>query len=154
VVRPISAAETRPLRHLVLRPDKPAEALVYPGDDHPEGLHLGAFDEAGGLVGVATLYPEAPPDEHFGEIPAGAYEPGAAFRLRGMATRPDVRGARYGRALMEGCFSHVRLRGGEYLWCNARLVAVEFYRAMGLETFGEEFEIDPIGPHYVMGRPV
>src|SRR5690606_13479424 len=57
MIRPISAAETRPLRSLVLRPGAPPETLVYPGDDHPEALHLGAF-EGDRLVGIATVYPE------------------------------------------------------------------------------------------------
>ena len=144
MVRPISAAETRPLRAAVLRPDKPADALVYPGDDHPDGLHVGAF-EGERLVGIATVYPEPPPPEY-----AGALSEGPAFRLRGMATAPDVRGGGHGRALLLACFGHVRAHGARLLWCNARSGALDFYRALGLRTIGPEFEIEPIGPHYVM----
>ncbi len=144
MIRPISAAETRPLRSLVLRPGAPPETLVYPGDDHPEALHLGAF-EGDRLVGIATVYPEPPPEAHRGVIP-----PGDAFRLRGMATTPDVRGAGYGRRLLEGCYEHVRAQGARVLWCNARVGARAFYLALGLQTVGPEFEIEGIGPHYVM----
>ena len=148
MVRPVTAAETRPLRAAVLRPGTPPERLVYPGDDHPEALHAGAF-EGGRLVGIATIYPEPPPEAYRDALPAGG-----AFRLRGMATLPEVRGAGHGRRLLEACFAHVRAHDARVLWCNARVVALDFYRRMGLETIGPEFEIAGIGPHYVMWRAV
>ncbi len=158
MVRPITAAETRPLRLLLLRPDQPAEALLYPGDAHADALHVGAFDlgpdGAQRLVGIASVYPEPPPEAHRGAIPEEAYPYGAAFRLRGMATLPERRGAGHGRTLLDACFEHVQERGARYLWCNARLVALAFYQATGFVTIGDEFEIAPIGPHYVMWRAV
>ena len=36
------------------------------------------------------------------------------------------------------------------MWCNARKGAVWFYQRLGFVTVSEEFEIAPIGPHYVM----
>jgi GNAT superfamily N-acetyltransferase len=156
MIRPISAAATRPLRAEVLRPGQPPDALVYPGDDHPDALHVGAFDLGPDgterLVGIATVHPEPPPAAHRGVIPEDAYVYGAAFRLRGMATRPEVRGAGHGRALLDACFERVRNRGATYLWCNARLVALAFYERMGLVPVGDQFEIEGIGPHYVMWR--
>ncbi|MDX1419627.1 MAG: GNAT family N-acetyltransferase [Rubricoccaceae bacterium] len=148
MVRPITAAETRPLRSSILRPGQPPGALVYPGDDHPQALHAGAFEGAR-LVGIATVHPEPPPAAYREDLPAGE-----AFRLRGMATLPDVRGGGYGRRLLDACFEHVRAHGGPVLWCNARVVALDFYRRMGLETVGPEFDIPGIGPHYVMWRAV
>jgi GNAT superfamily N-acetyltransferase len=152
VIRPITAAETRPMRQSVLRPGKTLEELVYPGDDDPGCAHLGAFDDAGRLVGIATVFPDVAPTELRGVMPDAAFEAGLAYRLRGMATLPDVRGAGHGRALLQACFDHARGHGGSYLWCNARVGAAGFYRAMGLQAFGDSFEIDLIGPHYVMGR--
>jgi GNAT superfamily N-acetyltransferase len=158
MIRPITAAETRPLRAEVLRPGQRPDTLVYPGDDDPDALHVGAFDLGpdgmARLVGIATVHPEPPPEAHRGPIPEDAYDYGAAFRLRGMATLPGVRGAGHGRALLDACFEHVRDRAGAYLWCNARLVAVGFYERMGLVPVGDEFEIEGIGPHYVMWRAV
>ena len=144
MTRPITAEETRALRAAVLRPGKRPDELVYPGDDHPAGLHVGAF-ESDHLVGIATIYPEPPPPEYADQLP-----PGEAFRLRGMATLPEVRGAGHGRLLLEACFDHVRAHGARLLWCNARVVALDFYLRMGLQTIGPEFDLPDIGPHYVM----
>ena len=148
MIRPISAADTRPLRSLLLRPGQPPENLVYPGDDHPDAFHGGAFDGER-LVGITSIYPEAPPEEYRDQLP-----PGGAFRLRGMATLPEVRGKGYGREMLDACFEHIRSHNAILLWCNARVGALDFYQRMGLETIGPEFDIEGIGAHYVMWKMV
>lgn len=152
-LRDVPAEAVRPLRSEVLRPGVPPEQLVYPGDDHPDALHVGAY-EGDTLVGIATVYPEPPPEAHRDSIEAAAYAPGASYRLRGMATRPTLQGQGVGRAVLERCFRHVREEGADVLWCNARLIALPFYQALGLEIVGEEFDIPGIGSHYVMWRRI
>jgi GNAT superfamily N-acetyltransferase len=145
LLRPVSAAEVRLLRGSLLRPGEPPASLVYHGDDAADTLHAGAFDN-GELVGIASVCQEALPAD------LAALERTGCWRLRGMATVPRVRGMGYGRSLLEACFAHVTGRGGTLIWCNARVVALDFYRHLGFQTHGEEFEIPPIGPHYVMTR--
>ena len=55
IVKSIEAAETRPLRQIVLRPEEPPEHNIYPGDDGGADYHAGAFLD-GLLVGVASIY--------------------------------------------------------------------------------------------------
>ncbi len=136
----VSAEDIRPLRHRVLRPGQAFLETRYPGDD--AGVHFGAFD-GDRLVGIASLYEEDRVDG-----PAGGW------RLRGMATDPDVRGAGYGAALLVACVEQVAGAGGTELWCNARMVAVGFYRKGGFEVVSEEFDVPGIGPHVVMTRLV
>ncbi len=143
-IRSLTAAETRPLRSAVLRPGQPAEALVYPGDDAPGSFHAGALVD-GEVVGVATVYPEPMP-----LVPEADVDPASAFRLRGMATRPDLQGTGLGRAVLRRCIEHAREAGAEVLWCNARVGALGFYRRLDFETLGDAFDIPGIGPHYVM----
>lgn len=140
-VRPIGAEETRPLRHAVLRPGRPWVDTVFPGDDHPATVHLGAFD-GDRLVGIASLYREARQGR------------GDGWRLRGMATAVDARGLGAGRALLGACVAHVAAHGGGELWCNARTPAVTFYAAAGLQVVSDEFEIAGVGPHVVMSADV
>ncbi len=144
MIRRIAGADTRPLRLRVLRPNQRLEDTVYPGDDDPSAVHFGAFTGED-LVGTASLYPEARPGTA-GRTPA--------WRLRGMATAPEARGQGHGRALLEACIGHVSGSGGGELWCNARTPAAAFYRAAGFEVVGGEFEIDGIGPHFVMRMDV
>jgi GNAT superfamily N-acetyltransferase len=142
-IRPAHLVAVRDLRQRVLRPHQRAEELVYPGDEAPDSLHLGAFrdDE---LVGIATIVREAPP---------GTSDP-TAWRVRGMATLPEVRGKGYGAALLEACLDHASSRGGGLVWCNARATAVEFYRRFGFEVRGEPFTLPVIGAHLFMWRPL
>lgn len=142
-VRSVAASRTRPLRHALLRPDEPWDATAYPGDTAATTLHVGAF--AGrALVGVASVYREAPPGRH---------DPGA-WRLRGMATDPGVRGQGHGAGLLAACVGHVARQGGRRLWCNARTPAAGFYERHGFARCGGVFDLPPIGPHVVMQRAV
>ena len=141
LIRRVSSEEIRPLRHRFLRPGQTYEETLYPGDDRADSVHLGAFDGER-LVGIASLYRE---DRAGG--------PTGGWRLRGMATDADVRGAGFGAALLEGCVEHVAASGGAELWCNARQSAVGFYRRAGFDVVSDEFDVPGIGAHVVMARP-
>src|SRR5712672_2134794 len=127
-VRQISAAETVPLRHAVLRPGWPVKTALFAGDDLPSTTHFGAFRN-GRLLCIASLF-EA-------ELPK---EPGVpAIQLRGMATAPQAQRTGLGRALVLGCLAYAREQGARLLWCNARTYASGFYSKLGFEIVGEEF---------------
>lgn len=137
----LSAAETRPLRHAVLRPHQPITACVYPGDEAPTTGHFGVY-EGQTLIGVASVFEEAPP-----------HDPRApGWRIRGMAVRPTHQGKGVGGALLEACLQHARAAGGSCVWCNARQTAARFYSHHGFERQGEPFDLPGIGPHFVMVR--
>jgi GNAT superfamily N-acetyltransferase len=120
----------------------PIESLVYKGDDAPDSLHVGAFLD-GELVGIASVSFEPHETEPH------------AWRLRGMATQDRVRGLGAGRALIEACTAHVLGHNGRLLWCHGRTSAWGFYRAMGFEKYGDEFESDAgTGAHYVMVKRI
>ncbi len=140
-VRPISAAETRILRSEVLRPSQRPEELVYFGDDAPDTLHAGAFLD-GALVGIATVCRDPLIGEDDPDV----------WRLRGMAIRPGAQGKGLGRALLESCIAYVSSHGGKLIWCNGRTSAAGFYRSLGFEICGDEFEVAVTGPHYLMKR--
>jgi predicted GNAT family N-acyltransferase len=137
LIRQVGAEEIRPLRHRVLRPGQAFEDTAYAGDDLPETVHLGAFDDDGRLVGIASLYREG-------------RDGGPGWRLRGMATDATVRGTGHGAAVLGACIDHVARAGGGELWCNARMSAVGFYRRAGFEVVGDEFDVPGIGAHVVM----
>ncbi|SDM17962.1 Acetyltransferase (GNAT) family protein [Catalinimonas alkaloidigena] len=145
-IRPITAAETRLLRHRVLRPRQKPNTLIFTGDTHPLALHAGAFvpdpAEAERLVGIASVTPE----------PCPAAPRAFGWRLRGMATLPDVQRKGFGAALVNACLDHIRKHGGTVVWCQGRTSALPFYRAMGFEPYGEEFNVPLSGPHFLLWR--
>jgi GNAT superfamily N-acetyltransferase len=143
-VSSISAAETIEIRWQILRPGFPRDTAVFVGDDSPTAKHFGGFIEDR-LVGVASIYPASCPDRP---------EEPCAWQLRGMATLPDVRGLGVGKALVAACEQSIRDAGDPFLWCNARIGAIDFYARLGWLVSSEEFEIPTVGPHRRMLRGV
>lgn len=137
----VSADAVRPLRGRVLRPGRPAHELHLPGDEREDTLHVACLRD-GVVVGVATVIA----DRHPRDPRAGDW------RIRGMATAPEVRGTGIGAQLLERCLAHARSHDGGRVWCNARSGARGFYERAGFAVEGEEFEIPGIGTHVVMSR--
>jgi len=142
-IRTIPSADTHLLRRLVLRNNDADAVVIWSGDDHPEGFHLGAFigDQC---IGIASFRPEAnslfPGQNH--------------YRLRGMATHPDHQGSGIGSELLRSAITILRERQADQLWCNARKVALPFYERNGFRTEGEPFLMEVIGAHYLMYQPL
>ena len=126
------------LRSAVLRDGNPLDECIFPTDNIPGAFHLGYYvgEE---LACIASFHPQS----------YGEYN-GAGYQLRGMATSEQYRGKGFGNQLLN--FGIVYLRGlkANYLWCNARKKAGQFYLNMGFELISPEFEVPVIGPHYVM----
>ena len=147
----VSPTGTHPLRHAILRPNQPLDACVYPGDDDPASFHLGIRDpapESTGdhtLIAVASFYREPLPGDAGGN---------PQLRIRGMAVLPAQRGKGLGRALVEAGLEIARTQSPAptLCWCNARTTAAGYYEKLGFTPRGDEFEIEGIGPHFVMVR--
>lgn len=140
-IRTVPAAEIYPLRHAELRQGLPIETCIFPGDTDPDTLHFGVFDQQN-LIGIATLFPEQHPD----------IDSTHAWRLRGMATAESHRGMGCGRQLVDHLCQYVLDSGGDVLWCNARVGALEFYEKLLFEMMGAPFDIPTAGLHYMMKR--
>jgi predicted GNAT family N-acyltransferase len=140
-VRSVEAGAVRPLRQALLRPHKRVEELVYPGDDHPDALHVGGFRH-GKMVGIASILPRPMPGRPERE----------AWQVRGMAVEHGQRGYGLGGLMLARCLDHAAAHGGRLAWCNARAGSFGFYERFGFRRDGDPFELPEIGPHYRMFR--
>lgn len=139
MIKFIKSEELLAIRNEVLREGKlTLQECIFPSDNLPGAFHLGYFagDE---LACVASLHPQG-------------YEgyAGAGYQLRGMATLEQYRGKGYGNQLVNFAIVYLRGQKANYIWCNARKKAVQFYLNTGFEIISKEFEVPGIGPHYVM----
>ena len=146
-IQPISAAGCLDLRHRVLRPNQPLAACAYPLDEAPGTLHLGYRDEDGTIIGIASVFCEAPPDS----------DARNAWRIRGMAVDPQSQGRGIGGALLKGLIDYAETQQEAndppgLLWCNGRTTVEPFYLAQGFTRVGGVFNLPPIGPHVVLER--
>jgi GNAT superfamily N-acetyltransferase len=148
VVREIPVADTRPLRHAILRPTEPLEQLI--AHEHERTFAVGAF-EHDRLLAVGQIAPASSP-ERDGGLPSGHMA--GAWRVRGMATVEHARSRGLGAAVLDALVRHAIAERATRVWCNARTPARSFYERAHFRVVSEEFEIPGIGPHFVMERAV
>lgn len=127
------------LRWRVLRPGLPRVSAIFLEDGHPLAFHMAAYGDGDDeVVACVTLFPERRPGET-----------GVEYRIRGMASAPEVRGRGYGAALLRAALEQARQRGAELVWCNGRTSARGFWESQGFTAVGEEFVLEPAGPHFL-----
>lgn len=139
MIKFINANDVLPIRNEILREGKLSpDECRFQGDDHPDSFHLGYLVD-GELVSIASFHPQG----------YGSYT-GKAYQLRGMATRAAWQGKGLGAQLVNFAVVYMRGQKVNYVWCNAREKAANFYTNLGFEIISDEFDIPGIGPHYVM----
>ena len=139
VIKKVNAFDIRKIRHRNLRQGKPFSATTYKKDNEKKTFHLACIYN-NVTISCATFYPEN----------NNLFPKEKSYRLRGMATDTEYRKRGIGKKIMLQAFEEIKKKEGTLLWCNARLIAVEFYKKLGLQTIGKEFDISDIGQHYLM----
>jgi GNAT superfamily N-acetyltransferase len=130
----IPVADTRSLRHAVLRPHEPSEAIV--SHEPPGAVAFAAFDDgAERPIAVGLVGREGGPGR---------------WRVRGMAAAPEARGRGAGTAVLEALVAHARGNGATLVWCNARVPALTLYERAGFRLASGLFVVEGAGPHYRM----
>lgn len=119
------------------------EDCHWANDRLPGSFHLAALIGEH-RISIGSFYPEKHPA-------LGAWK---QFRLRGMATHPDLQGQGAGSRLIRFALEHLKEQHVDRLWCNARVKAVPFYEHLGFVKEGAEFDIPGIGGHFLMHRAV
>ena len=138
-INKVDAEKIRPLRHAELRKGQDFSTTSYLRDYEEDTFHMACIVDDK-IVTCATFYPEK----------SIKIKSDNAYRLRGMATDSKFQRKGYASNLMEKSFKELTKRDCDMVWCNARLVAVEFYKSVGFKITGELFDIAGIGPHYYM----
>jgi len=136
-IKKITTQDTYDIRKEVLRKNIPLPC-EFNGDFDKETFHLGAFQNEK-LIAISS-YMKANNTNFEGE----------QYQLRGMATLEAFQGFGAGKLMLQESFSILKELKINCLWCNARIIAVDFYKKQGFVTFGESFMVNYIGEHYVM----
>ena len=142
-VQEITATRTYPVRQLVLRAGKPIESCHFEGDELPSTHHFGYFTKDQ-LLGVISLF----------EAENTAFSEQKSFQIRGMAVLESHQKKGIGEALVREAETFCKKQKTTLIWFNARTSAVGFYKKMGYEISGSEFEIKEVGPHFLMYKKI
>ncbi|WP_438962443.1 GNAT family N-acetyltransferase [Nonlabens sp.] len=144
-IRSISALETYPVRHPILRAGRPIEECYFNGDELDTTVHLGVFIN-GTITAVASYLQHQDPTVE----PLTSLKKEQCYQLRGMAVLQDMQGKQLGKKLLLHAEQLFMNKGVKALWFNARAIAIPFYEKMGYHKASGAFEITPIGTHYKM----
>ncbi|MFK5879429.1 MAG: GNAT family N-acetyltransferase [Flavobacteriaceae bacterium] len=136
-IEEITAPQAYKIRKDVLRDGIPLTEKMD-GDFDESTIHLGVFVD-GVLACVATFM------QH-----DSLYFSGFQYRLRGMATHIAYQHKGLGKIILEWAEQLLTQKNVDILWCNARVVALGFYKKSGYQIIGTEFVVHLIGPHFVM----
>ena len=138
-IQKITATETYPVRHIVLRAGKPIESCQFDGDELVSTHHFGYYLN-NQIIGVISIF----------EINNKQFLVQKSFQIRGMAVLPSFQKQGIGEALVKESEKFCTTQKANLIWFNARTTAVGFYQKMGYEIVGSEFEINEMGPHFLM----
>ena len=138
-IQKITATETYPVRHIVLRAGKPIESCQFDGDELGSTHHFGYYFN-NQIIGVISLF----------EIKNEPFVAQKPFQIRGMAVLPSFQKQGIGEALVKEAEKFCTTQKADLTWFNARTTAVGFYQKMGYKILGPEFEIYDVGPHFLM----
>jgi predicted GNAT family N-acyltransferase len=127
------------LRWSVLRPNEPTDKNVhYNGDYNPESLHLKATFK-GQIIGCVSIFPDS--TDHLDENET-------QYRIRALAVTQKFQHNGVGRKLMEKASIECNQRSSLF-WLSGRSHHLNFYKSLGFQPIGTEFEIKGTGPHYI-----
>ena len=135
-IKTISTEQTIPLRSMVLRPGLPESTCHLEGDQADRTQHFGLFKDEKILAIVSRMQ--------------SSYLTPNDWQIRAMAVHPDHRREGLGREILQFVLEQGKEARTEIIWCNAREVAVPFYRSLGFQKVGDVFTVPGIGPHYKM----
>ena len=141
IIRKIKSIDTLSLRQEILRPINKVSECFYEGDDDKTTAHFGAIRNDV-IVGIVSVYKRS----------NSIICSDQGFQLRAMATASNIRGKGIGLKLLEAAENYAELNESNYIWANARIAAIGFYKKAGYTTESQEFEIKGIGPHYLVRK--
>lgn len=136
-IEEITAEDTYQIRKDILRKNMTLSHVMH-GDLDQDTLHLGVF-AAEELVCIGS----------FMKASCEGLS-GSQYQLRGMATKAKSQGRGYGKLLMKKAEITLADKGIDIIWCNARVKALEFYKKLGYQMIGEQFDVAQVGPHFKM----
>ena len=129
-------AQTRPLRQAVLRPHQTLEEMTE--SEPADVFAVGAF-EGEEMIAVGLIGPEGEAGD---------------WRVRGMATVPEMRGRGAGAAVLAALLDHAQEHAARRVWASVRVPARSLYERAGFVVVSDEFEPPHIGPHVIMSRAI
>lgn len=138
-VKEVSVEKILVIRSAELREGLDPEKCRFEEDEEEGAIHLGLFNE-GKIIGCLSVFRKN----------NKIFEESNQYQYRGMAVTKDYQGNAIGNLLLNKADRMVLARKDNFIWINARKLALSFYRRNGYSVVGSSFDISGVGEHYLM----
>ena len=135
----INSELTYDIRKRILWPHITNENYSIEPDDVDSTFHLGTYFK-NQIISIGTFIKET----------NSKFDYDTQYRLRAMATDKDYQIKGAGRNLFLTALQILKKKKIMMLWCDARLNAIPFYKALGMKSLEQIYQIPNIGPHKTM----
>lgn len=143
MVIPITPNETYLVRQKELRQGKPIETCMFNGDELSTTFHMGYLIN-NEIIGVVSAFLNNSVD----------FEYDNQYQIRGMAVLSEYQNKGIGKKLFLEMEQFLIKRNINFIWFNARLIAVPFYKSLNCVEVGNQFEIEDVGPHFLIFKKI
>ena len=96
------------------------------------------------MVGICSFYKNSHPN--ILETPQ--------YQLRGMAVLMPFQNKSLGKKILRHAEDFLKEKSDIIIWCNAREIAINFYKKNGYQIIGEPFHITDFGLHFAMYKVI
>ena len=139
-VKLISASSTYIIRNKVLWPHKKIDDCNLLIDNLKSTYHFGSYLDHK-LISVGTFLEEKNPN-----FESTLYQ----YRLRAMGTLNNFERLSGGKSIIKFALTFFKEKKIDLIWCDAREIAIPFYKNIGFNSIGDIYEIPIIGKHKLM----
>lgn len=138
-VKAVPVEDILAIRSAELREGQDPEQCRFKEDNDEGVVHLGLYNE-GKIIGCVTILKNA----------NDMFPVAEQHQYRGMAVSKAYQGNAIGNLLLNNADRVVLERGANFIWINARMNALNFYRRNGYSVVGTGFDVPGIGEHFLM----
>ena len=139
-VKLIPPESTYNIRNKVLWPHKKLENCNLSIDKLHSTFHFGSYLD-NNLISIGTFLKEK--NINFNTTIK-------QYRLRAMGTLKLYEGNNGGKYLIDFAKKYLKEKNIDLIWCDAREIAIPFYKKIGFKSTGNIYEIPIIGRHKLM----
>ena len=137
--RVIASELTYEIRKKVLWPHIKNGDYSMSADKHPDTFHLGTFLDKK-IISIGTFINDN----------NSKFNCNLQYRLRAMATDKNYRKIGAGKKLFLKAIDILKQKKINLLWCDARLIAIPFYKSVKMRSLPSSYYIPNIGEHKTM----
>ena len=142
-IKKVESEELYPIRNKVLRKNKGFKFCIFSGDKLDSSNHFGVLKD-NIVIGGVSLFSNNSEKLISNNV----------LQLRGMCVYENFQKQKVGLSLLNAAELFAKENNYEFIWMNARKIALNFYLRKGYISKYKSFNIEGIGEHYFLFKKI